>query len=472
MKLKRILTTALTGILFLASVPAVQSHADNFVPNGAVASVMIEGESPVYYYDKPESGGAEAMWNKAISSPSAMIILYEDWESSYGTRFGTGNGFVFDGVICVPSGHEITIDLNGCNINRNLEFAIENGEVIHVQDGGILNITDTNTELGNCGQITGGNSLDGAGGIYVEAGGTVNMWGGNIIGNQTESSGGGVLLVGEGSSFSMSGGTISENLAMQCGGGVALSGGSFKLASGTVSENKSEGSGGGVYAQAGTVELSGGSLTQNRAVHGGGILINDSAELVLRSKASVQGNIASGDNRLGGGILAMGTVPIRVSGEVTVMDNIADGVQSNLVFWHDAEADTEILCYIQDAGLEASAKIGVSLSNKMKKAVFAPAWTGPDCFLCDAMDYKLERKDNDMILRRVTSYATLVGDKTMFSITIVGVLVALAFIAVLILAFKKTKKPEEEQTETPIKKKAKVSRRTASESDTSSEEQE
>ncbi|MDE5769168.1 MAG: hypothetical protein K2H82_07255, partial [Oscillospiraceae bacterium] len=218
---------------------------------------------------------------------------------------------------------------------------------------------------------------------------------------------------------------------------VALSGGSFKFTNGTISENRSQ-SGGGIYAQDGTVEISGGNLTQNVGVHGGGILVNNSAELVLRSKASIQGNMASGENRIGGGILAMCTTPIRVSGEVNVIDNSADGVQSNLVFWQDSETDTEILCYLQNAGLNETAKIGVSLSGKQKKAVFAPSWTGPECFICDAMDYEIKNKENNMELQRVTSYATLVGDKKMLSIIVVGVLVALAFIAVLILAFKKS----------------------------------
>ena len=460
MKLKKIFLTALSSILFLTSIPdisIIESHAVNYVPKGAVASVTVNNETS-YYYDNTTSGGAEAMWNTAMTGSSAMIVLYEDWISSYGTRFGTGNGFAFDGVLCVPSGHEITIDLNGCSINRNLEFAIENGEVIHVQNGGVLNITDTNTELGNSGKITGGNSLDGAGGIYVETGGTVNMWGGNITGNNTEGSGGGVLLVGEESNFNMSGGTISDNTASQCGGGVALSGGNFKLANGIISDNHAQ-SGGGIYAQAGKVELSGGSLTENIAVHGGGILVNNTAELVLRSKASIQNNIASGENRLGGGILAMSNMPIRVSGKITITDNSADGVQSNLVFLQDSNSDTGVSCYLQNAGLESSAKIGVSLSGKVRTAIFAPSWSGEtDCFSCDVINYKLEYKNNDMMLCRVTSYATLVGNNNMRTIIIIGVLIALAVIAVLVLIFKKSKNIQD-QTETPEKKKVKIAKR-------------
>ncbi|MDE6658380.1 MAG: hypothetical protein K2J88_07360, partial [Oscillospiraceae bacterium] len=103
-----------------------------------------------------------------------------------------------------------------------------------------------------------------------------------------------------------------------------------------------------------------------------------------------------------------------------------------------------------------------SLSGKLKKAVFAPSWTGKnDCFICDAMDYKIESQNNDMTLCRVTSYATVVGDKTMRSIIVVAVLVALAFLAILALVFKKSK-TSEEQSKTSEKKKAKVAKRKSS----------
>ena len=158
------LSAVLSGFLLLASVPAVQADGAVFVPDGAVASVTVNNVTS-YYYDNPTSGGAEAMWNTAMTGSSATVVLYADWESSYGTRFGSGEGFIYDGVLNVPSGHEITIDLNGYSINRKLEFAVEHGEVIHVAGGGTLNLTDTNLELGNSGAITGGNSTNGAGGI-------------------------------------------------------------------------------------------------------------------------------------------------------------------------------------------------------------------------------------------------------------------------------------------------------------------
>ena len=373
MKIKHILTSFLSGVMVLASLPVIPGNAV-FVPKGAVASVTVNGVTS-YYYNDASSGGAEAMWNTAMTGSSATVVLYQDWVSSYGTRFGTGDGFIYEGALCVPTGHEITIDLNGCSIDRNLEFAIANGEVIHVQNGGVLNLTDMNLDMGSSGTITGGNSLDGAGGIYVETGGTVNLWGGNIVGNKTVASGGGVLLVGEGSTLSMSGGTIANNTSEQCGGAVALSGGTFKFVTGEISGNTAQ-SGGGVYAQAGTVELSGGTISGNTAVHGGGVLVNNSAALTMKGKLVIQSNIASGENRMGGGVLAMCNTPIKISGKPMILNNSADSTQSNLVFWKDNDNQSDINCYVENITTEAEAKIGVSISGKSKEVVFAPAWSG------------------------------------------------------------------------------------------------
>ena len=437
MKLQRILSAVLSGVLLLASVPAVQADSAVFVPEGAVASVTVNNVTS-YYYNNPSSGGAEAMWNTAMTGTSATVILYADWESSYGTRFGSGAGFIYDGVPNIPAGHEVTIDLNGHNINRNLEFAVEHGEVIHVASGGTLNLTDTNLEMGNIGMITGGNSTDSAGGIYIEAGAAVNMWGGNIVGNKTDVSGGGVLLAGEGSTFSMSGGKIARNTAQQCGGGVAVSDGVCKLISGEVSENIGQ-DGGGFYAQAGELIISGGTVSSNTAVHGGGVLLNNTAAFTLKGKAAVQNNIASGENRVGGGILAMNTVPIQLGGKPTVLNNSADGVQSNLVFWQNTQTSTDLPCYVQNAGTDLEAKIGVSLAGNLKEAVFAPDWTGSDCFICDVMDYTLVSREGSLVLKRSGGYAAMLGDKKMLLLVITLVLVALAVIAILVLAFRKPK---------------------------------
>jgi len=452
MKLQRIFAAALSGFLLMTSVPVLESDAA-FVPDGAVASVTVNGVTS-YYYDNPSSGGAEAMWNTAMSGTSATVMLYTDWTSSYGTRFGTGTGFIYDGVLNVPSGHEITIDLNGCSINRNLEFAVEHGEVIHVAGGGTLNLTDTNLNV-TSGSITGGNSQNGAGGIYIEAGGTVNMWGGNLTGNKSELSGGGVLLAGEGSLFSMSGGKIFNNSAQQCGGGVAVSDGTFKLANGDITNNIGQ-DGGGIYAQAGEVSLSGGTVSQNTAVHGGGVLLNGTAAFTLKGKTAVQSNIASGENRVGGGILAMGSVPIKIGGKPTVLNNSADGVQSNLVFWQEnADSNTALPCHIENVGTDIEAKIGVSLAGNLKSAIFAPDWTGSDCFICDAMDYTLENQNGSLVLRRSLSYSSVVGNKKMLLLIVTCVLIALAVIAILILAFRKNnkedKKPEKKKKVTAVK---------------------
>ena len=91
-----------------------------------------------------------------------------------------------DKELIVESGNEVTIDLNGCAINRALESIIYHGYVIRVE--GTLTVKDTSD--GQAGKITGGfnGDLHGSdstgGGVYVDSDATLNFEGGQITGNK------------------------------------------------------------------------------------------------------------------------------------------------------------------------------------------------------------------------------------------------------------------------------------------------
>lgn len=101
------------------------------------------------------------------------------------------------------------LDLNGHDINRNLNEATENGNVITVN--GNLTLCDTSqTAATTPGKITGGYNSGNGGGVLVNRNGIFAMNGGEISGN-TASNGGGVYIPG-GASMSVSGAPrISEN---------------------------------------------------------------------------------------------------------------------------------------------------------------------------------------------------------------------------------------------------------------------
>ena len=128
--------------------------------------------------------------------------------------------------LIVGLGRSVTIDLNGYSIDRNLSAAASNGYVIKVLSGA-LTITGS-------GQITGGNSLDKAGGILVSSNGSLTLAGGSVTGNTAGSYGGGVYV--DGGSFAMTGGSVTGNTAdanTGNGGGVYLGGGSCTVSGGS-----------------------------------------------------------------------------------------------------------------------------------------------------------------------------------------------------------------------------------------------
>ena len=144
--------------------------------------------------------------------------------------------------LSVANGKYITLDLNGCTIDRGGEYSAS-GYVFYV--GGDLTIQDSSQ--GGSGKITGGNANYG---IFVAGAFTMN--GGTITGNTATSSGGGVFVDG---TFTMNGGTIKDNNG-ENGGGVYVFGGTFTMTGGTITDNSANGNGGGVYV-IGTFNLSG-----------------------------------------------------------------------------------------------------------------------------------------------------------------------------------------------------------------------
>lgn len=116
----------------------------------------------------------------------------------------------------VVDGKEITIDLNGYSIDRNLTEAKSNdGHVFRLINGATLTITDSSENA--AGTVQGGYTNNG-GGVYIDGGSTLCVRGGTITGNHAKGNGGGIY-VGNGA-LEMTGGAVAQNIAEKSGGGI------------------------------------------------------------------------------------------------------------------------------------------------------------------------------------------------------------------------------------------------------------
>ena len=221
-----------------------------------------------------DSGGTPAQGNTLLKKLEWLKANAEDGETYDVEIFANedvspnanNNGQFFN---LSYEGKNIVIRLfsNGGS-NKTISLSESEGGTLFSVGLGVTLILDKNITLRG---IYGNNSSI----VIVEAGGSLIMReGSTITGNSNNSYGGGVYV--DGGTFEMTGGTISGNEAEAffSGGGVYVNLGIFKMNGGTISGNEA-GTGGGVYVNSGTFEMTGGSISGNEASYGGGVYVNN-----------------------------------------------------------------------------------------------------------------------------------------------------------------------------------------------------
>lgn len=222
----------------------------------------------------------------------------------------------------------VTLDLNG-----NVLKMTGRGSVIKVESGGNLTIADSNAstphnfnpdykdsawhidmwklddsglETVSGGVITGGSSdyaHNDGGGVLVNAGGTLTMTGGSIVGCSAIGLGGGVRLaydsaIGKNSTFTMTGGSI-IGCAAKNGGGVSVSPGcTFTMGPGSEIRNcNAQSGGGGVGISAlwnsniiGRFIMNGGTIRTCTGLYSGGV---DNSGSFIMSGGTIKASIST-----------------------------------------------------------------------------------------------------------------------------------------------------------------------------------
>ena len=197
-----------------------------------------------------------------------------------------------DSALTVADGHKLYLCLNGNDIEMTSA-----GDVISVDDGGTLTLTDCQST----GAVRHDFSSHPGHGVVIRAGGTFSLFNAKIQYNQgsmegrNDSAGAGVYMGG--GTFHMYSGSIRENEALRNGGGVYMDGGEFTMSGGTIEENNATdsssgiyGDGGGVYINNGTFTMTGGSITNNTALNFAGVCVATGGTFTVSGKVTVTGN--------------------------------------------------------------------------------------------------------------------------------------------------------------------------------------
>ncbi len=190
------------------------------------------------------------IWNSAVqksldTGKNVKVTLLNDWIASTDDamhKLGTGIGFVSqDGTLHIPLNAEITLDLNGHDIDRKFDAsnAIPGGLIFRFQ--GTLNLVDNkyNTvEIENIYNQTKGNKDN-----FVSA--LNNYKAGQIRGGGRSENSGGAIVLDPGAVLNMYGGIITENYAFVSGGAICSTNGTkVNIYDGVITNNYSNRVGG------------------------------------------------------------------------------------------------------------------------------------------------------------------------------------------------------------------------------------
>ncbi len=311
-------------------------------------TATLENDTLTYYITESTANGTsttETLVKHEVPLANAGKILCQ--EASEQAILVKGTLELQSGVLQNTGGrHIVTVDSGTLNMTGGYIVGGgrdgDPGGGIYV-DSGTVNIQDG---------VIAANRGNSGGGIFVSSGGTLNISGGAVTGNEVikghEDNGGGIF-VKSGGTLNLSGGYVTNNSkSCDCevcvkdannthgGGGIALANGStMDMSGGYVTGNYSSLAGGGIYAgfYAGDggvhFTMSGGTIASNCAKYGegGGLRIAGGTKGVIRATDQVyitNNKTLTKDDWGGGGIFVQQNGLLTVT-DALITDNTAGG---------------------------------------------------------------------------------------------------------------------------------------------------
>ncbi len=284
----------------------------------------------------PDTAGNYYLENDVVLNvPTDAEEMYRGWQ-------------VPDGVVLCLNGHSITA--TGRNLSNDIFVT--------------SNTTFTMTDCKNKGRVTHAKNEDGityTGSAINVSGGTFNMYGGSITGNDATSNnpsdgrncGGGVYLSG---TFKMYGGSITNNHSASDGGGVYIPkqwGCYFYMYGGNITGNITEKEGGGVYAVSdmtvsGNVNITGNKRADNSVSNVGLYTTNEGVTKTIKIDGDMNGTIGVYTDRV---VPTAENPVVVVQGATANKDysNIITSDSSNYKIMRDSSDSTKLVLTGKDA---------------------------------------------------------------------------------------------------------------------------
>lgn len=291
---------------------------------GDVIEVQFNGETTTYTTVKDALSYVEEQ--ETSEENRALIKLLDNYtlgvnsdDSRFEIGISTFAALDLNGYILRGSGSASVIGVYGDMIledSQSESTAEEHQHDYYVDESGLWVVDDESVEWQEAydaaenkgtiagGVITGGNSANYGGGIYLNlygatGGGILTMNGGTIAGNQAVWGAGGVF-VNRNTGFEMNGGIIAGNITLGSstgsygfGGGILINDPPIKycvINGGVIKENVANIGGGIVSSYEGTlIQITGGVIVNNYAPQAGGLYLSGSLEL---SGGEIYGNEA------------------------------------------------------------------------------------------------------------------------------------------------------------------------------------
>ena len=297
---------------------------------------------------------------------------------------------------------KFTGDTNLCLNGHSITQASDT-RVLSVSSGVTVSITD----CGTTGKITGGKHDTGSG-IFINEGGTLNLFGGTITGNTpktaTGATAGAAIFLrsndGPGATFNMYGGEISGNGNAGCWGG-AISNGSgnanntvyVNIYGGKIIDNTA-GTGGAIRMENNSVTtIYGGQICGNNAATSGGAiyLSKGGPELIIKGGTITDNTAGTG----GAGVYVTAGAKVTIEGATRIYDNTVSDKHNNLYL-----AGSDVITV---GNLANTAKIGISAATN-NRAITTQTSDYTANFVADNSRLSITFKENALWLEKIETY--------------------------------------------------------------------